>query len=565
MANVKITDLTAYSDPKATDVLPAVDITNDTTKKVTVGAISQNASDGTVSAPGISFDSDPDTGWYRTGANAVALAQGGVQTVALDASGNLSLKTTGYLDLPTGTSAQRPGSPDSGMIRYNSDLGQPELYDGTQWTIVETRPQISKLTWNQTADTYTALNAADIILDVQSRMRRCVVADNGTVNYYLDADDSTKKAGDWLRIVETQTLSADYTGTMSETTSASLRVGVPAWSAGTYSQGNRVTYGGSLWECLATTTTATPAAGAVSSVLDGTDGQVMVEIPCFSVRYTRSTTSHTWEVRRGAHVEDGWQVHRAFQRADGRVRDYIYVGAYQSTGTSPATTVSGASNRVSATRATFRSAATARGSGWHLWSQYDLAAVQLLIITEFQTMNSQRKLGNGAMNGSVYVVNTGLSNSSGNRSQNATTPSTGANTDYVSYRGLENVYGRAWQWTDGFNVNNYVAYLTHIYAAFADDTATGYTAVGTVPSGASGAYQTGLMSLPDAFVPSLASGGSSSTRLADGLWTNTGWRVSVAGGNTNAGALGGAFGLALDYASSYSGSSVGGRLAFGAI
>lgn len=35
MANVKVTDLTAYTDPINTDVLPIVDVTTDTTKKVT--------------------------------------------------------------------------------------------------------------------------------------------------------------------------------------------------------------------------------------------------------------------------------------------------------------------------------------------------------------------------------------------------------------------------------------------------------------------------------------------------------------------------------------------------
>jgi hypothetical protein len=541
-----------------------VDLNTNTTKKVTLAAINQNAAAGTAAAPGMAFDGDSDTGWYRTGANAIGLAQGGSQTIDIDSAGNVSLQATSHLKLPVGTSAQRPGSPATGMTRYNSSLGWAEIYDGTQWTIVETRPQIGRLTWNQTADTYTSLADADKVIDVQSRLRRCILTDTGVVAYYLDADDSTKKAGDWLRIVENQTISVDYTGTHSETTNAKLREGVPAWSAGTYSQGNRVTYGGSLWECIVTTTTATPAAGSISAVLDGTDGQVMVEVPCFSVRYTRTTTSHAWEVRRGAHIEDGWQVHRAFLRADGRIRDFLYIGAYQSTGTSPATTVSGASNRVSATRATFRSAATARGSGWHLWSQYDLAAVQLLMVTEFQTLNTQRKLGNGAQEGNVYVVNTGLSNAQGNKSQNAYTGG-GSNTDYVSYRGLENVYGRAWQWTDGFNVNNYVAYLSHTYATFADDTATGYTAVGTVPSGVSGAYQTGLMTLPDAFIPSLASGGSSTTRLADGLWTDSGWRVPFAGGGANAGAIVGAFCLYLNAASSSANSNFGSRLAFGAI
>lgn len=47
-------------------------------------------------------------------------------------SGNVTLTGTGYLDLPAGTTAQRPGSPSSGMARYNTDLGLFEGY-GTAW------------------------------------------------------------------------------------------------------------------------------------------------------------------------------------------------------------------------------------------------------------------------------------------------------------------------------------------------------------------------------------------------------------------------------------------------
>ena len=39
MANIKITDLTAYAAPRTTDVIPIVDVTTDTTKKVAVGEV----------------------------------------------------------------------------------------------------------------------------------------------------------------------------------------------------------------------------------------------------------------------------------------------------------------------------------------------------------------------------------------------------------------------------------------------------------------------------------------------------------------------------------------------
>ena len=47
-------------------------------------------------------------------------------------AGDVSLTGTGYLDLPVGTTAQRPATPAAGMIRYNTSLNQFEGY-GTDW------------------------------------------------------------------------------------------------------------------------------------------------------------------------------------------------------------------------------------------------------------------------------------------------------------------------------------------------------------------------------------------------------------------------------------------------
>lgn len=46
--------------------------------------------------------------------------------------------STGYFDVPAGTTAQRPGSPTSGNIRYNTDESELELYNGSAWKIVDT-------------------------------------------------------------------------------------------------------------------------------------------------------------------------------------------------------------------------------------------------------------------------------------------------------------------------------------------------------------------------------------------------------------------------------------------
>lgn len=57
---------------------------------------------------------------------------GTLSLTGLSYTGNIDSTSTGYLELPSGTTAQRPGSGTSGMIRYNSTLGQFEGY-GTAW------------------------------------------------------------------------------------------------------------------------------------------------------------------------------------------------------------------------------------------------------------------------------------------------------------------------------------------------------------------------------------------------------------------------------------------------
>ena len=48
-------------------------------------------------------------------------------------AGNILMSGTGTLDLPVGTTAQRPGSPNNGMVRYNSTLSRYEGYSGSAW------------------------------------------------------------------------------------------------------------------------------------------------------------------------------------------------------------------------------------------------------------------------------------------------------------------------------------------------------------------------------------------------------------------------------------------------
>lgn len=96
------------------------------------------------------YDTSDTTLKIRNAANSAYInvsAVGGAETanfgLALAASpsftgtatfaGNILMSGTGTLDLPVGTTAQRPGSPNNGMVRYNSTLSRYEGYSGSAW------------------------------------------------------------------------------------------------------------------------------------------------------------------------------------------------------------------------------------------------------------------------------------------------------------------------------------------------------------------------------------------------------------------------------------------------
>jgi len=64
------------------------------------------------------------------------------RTITLpDATGTVVIKdsNTGAIQLPVGTTAQRPASPSVGMVRYNTTTSHFEGYDGSAWVHLETQ------------------------------------------------------------------------------------------------------------------------------------------------------------------------------------------------------------------------------------------------------------------------------------------------------------------------------------------------------------------------------------------------------------------------------------------
>ena len=123
-------------------------------------AVTINADNGAVSgSSGLKYSAD-STGvlaLQTNGTTAVSISTGQVVTLAQPlpaASGGTGTtagvtptaisdqlnSSTGYLDLPAGTTAQRPVSPVVGMIRYNTTTSSYEVYTSTGWQPITTAP-----------------------------------------------------------------------------------------------------------------------------------------------------------------------------------------------------------------------------------------------------------------------------------------------------------------------------------------------------------------------------------------------------------------------------------------
>ena len=211
------------------------------------------------------------------------------------------------------------------------------------------------ISWDYATDTYIRTGAKGYTA-IQSMMRRCVVKADGTVNYYLNPDNSNFKED----------------GTPSVLTGAdgNVMVEIPKHYIKVETVGNVDSFSVSL----------TPETGYV---LDPAflkwNGTAMVEVP-----------------------------YRYFRAYEG----YVSGGKLLS--------VSGVTPTRSQTIATFRTQAMANGTGWHLTDWNLLNTIKRLCYIEFCDFIVTKYLGEGNHTGSDYGITTGQSNALGNRSSNST-------------------------------------------------------------------------------------------------------------------------------------------------
>ncbi|MFR5361368.1 MAG: hypothetical protein ACLTGV_06515 [Butyricicoccus sp.] len=189
------------------------------------------------------------------------------------------------------------------------------------------------------------------------------------------------------------------------------------------------------------------------------------------------------------------------------------------------------------TRFTARNKAKSVGSKFHLYDFATYCAIIFLYIVEFADWNCQSKIGQGYTNGNTTVIRSGGTD---NMTYHTGRASGTDGKTAVQYRWIENLWGNVFQFVDGLNAANDTAYCCTDPSKYVDDTTSGYTNIGTLPT--SGWIKDLTVTDNGLLIPE-ASGGSDTTYVPDYVYSTFGgqWYVLSVGGywydSTTAGLL----------------------------
>jgi len=379
-------------------------------------------------------------------------------------------------------------------------------------------------------------------LPVQSKMRRCLQADDGTVNYYLDANDST--------------LREDGAAAILDGAHGQVMVEIPEH-----------------WE------------------------KFEIELKINRALFSENSFY-------GAHFVPKMYVsaYKAALKRTGSILSSVvnstaeYRGGNNSaTNDANAATLLGKpSSRIS--RINYRDYAQNRGSEWFDMDYQARKTIYWLITIEYATRNHQTAtnanltaegyrqgaLGTGPTNlsggdwstfNNYYpLYNCGLTNSLGNNTgeipvvlQDFPTAGLTKATQANSYRGIENFFGDIWEWTNGINIKIEgglgSAYVANGFKK-SDIDYLGYKSAGNLPNGNGYISEIQFGEFGD-IIPKSATGASSTTFFSDYFYLGSdGLRGLRFGGRANTGSSAGSACVYSTYSPSAASATIGSRLCF---
>lgn len=264
------------------------------------------------------------------------------------------------------------------------------------------------------------------------------------------------------------------------------------------------------------------------AIIDGTDGNVMVEVPKCYIRMQKIGTLNCFEV--ALEPSDGLVLSPSHS-INGVEVEYRYYRAYE--GHVLNNKLISGSGRIpsrSINTIDFRNYCKANGENWHMTDWYLKNLITMLLYIEFNTLIPDGLIGVGNNTGDDYGLTTGMSNHLGNKSSlpNAV--------NYMSYRGIENFYGSMWENVDGINIQNRKVFINtkNNPATFASNVYTGdYVDSGIILPVSGGEYIKDCNISPEYGILPSVGGGSNTTRYGDGIWSDLGNTVVYISGSAD--------------------------------
>jgi hypothetical protein len=434
-------------------------------------------------------------------------------------------------------------------------------------------------------------------------MKRCVLLDNGTVNYFIDADDPIQKDGD-ATYTATGTATSIATDTLTDNTADFITDGVQAGMAVRNTTTGKICV---VYDVVSATqlsisrdyfTNTSEGYEIGTANYGGADGQVMVQIPKFYMRHEYTDTKIRWAI--SLDQLPGFQLHPAFFK-DGVEVDYRYYSAFEgsmydaSAGAMTAKasitsnmystgdlfcSVAGQWAKVNERWDEYDAGTEARGTGWRNIDFALNSAVQLLYLIEYADFNSQFMIGTGrttlsggAWEADSYIGQTGYSIIDGNTSNSVSNGETaGQLTDYMTYRGIENWYGNvykdlsliAWDGTWTGEPAAQPVYWTNDISKRSYDSQGEMTLLTNASYIGTNAGYVDNVENTYAFIPNSV-GASNVVRDYYYQYSESGrdyWRLVLFGGNADVGGPAGGFTLSVYRGWTLAGALFGGRVAY---
>ncbi len=279
------------------------------------------------------------------------------------------------------------------------------------------------------------------------------------------------------------------------------------------------------------------------------DGNAMASIPLVWV-YRYEDDNYEYHILSDIQYDENYKAY-AHTRADGTIADFFYWGMFGGSGSATKIrSLSGQTRSGSMTAEDEIAGAKANGDNWHIHVRSQRELITDLLVLMCKSTDVQGKFGNGNLrsgNSSAYVLTTGTLKDKGQFWGST------SNSVQVKAFHIEALWGDQWDRTAGtiyYNGRMYVK-MDPTGNGYRVNDVIGYTDTGVTISGTSGGYINKGTCTEYGFIPTTASGSSSTYYPDICYYDSSSLSFALVGGSAgHAPPIGGPFALIMDLAPS---------------